>query len=79
MAPPLRCSRTAEHSKQAATDEENESATGAEAGPDPIPAEAVHITPPPEPDPTSQAAEVNPSDGVISEDPSQQEPSSGQG
>ena len=57
-------------SKQAATDEENESATGAEAGPDPIPAEAVHITPPPEPDPTSQAAEVNPSDGVISEDPS---------
>ena len=70
-------------SKQAATDEENESATGAEAGPeagpDPIPAEAVCITPPPEPDPTSQAAEVNPSDGVISEDPSQQEPSSGQG
>ena len=62
-------------SKEAATDEEDESATGAEAGPDAAHAEAARITPPPESDPASHAAEVNPSDGVASEDPSRQEPS----
>ena len=66
-------------SKNAATDEEDESATGAEAGPEPVPEEAVRITPPPEPDPTSQAAGVNPQAGVASEDLSRQEPASGQG
>ena len=65
-------------SKEAATDEEDESATFAEAGPDVDPAEAVRITPPPDPDPASHAAEVNPSDGVASEDLSQQETSTRQ-
>ena len=59
-------------SKNAATDEEDESTAGAEAGLDVAPAEVARITPPPEPDPTSHAAEVNPSDGVTSEDPSRQ-------
>ena len=62
-------------SKEAATDEEDESATGAEASPDAAHAEAARITPPPESDPASHAAEVNPSDGVASEDPTRQEPS----
>ena len=57
-------------SEDAATDEEDESATGAEAGPDAAPAEAARITPPPEPYPTGHAAGVNPSDGATSEDPS---------
>ena len=65
-------------SEDAATDEEDESTTGAEAGPDAAPAEAARITPPPEPDPTGHAAEVNPSDGVTSEDQSRQEPSTRQ-
>ena len=65
-------------SEDAATDEEDKSATGAEAGPDEAPAEGVRITPPPEPDPTGHAAEVNPSDGVASEDPSRQVPSTRQ-
>ena len=56
-------------SEDAATDEEDESATGVEA---------AGITYPPEPDPTSHAAEVNPSDGGASEDPSHQEPSTRQ-
>ena len=60
-------------SKQAATCEEGESATGAEAGPEWAPVETVHITPPPEPDPASHAAGVNPSYGGASEDPSLQE------
>ena len=63
-------------SEDAATDKEDESATGAEAGPDGAPAEVA--SPPPEPDSTGHAAEVNPSDGVTSEDPSQQEPSTRQ-
>ena len=57
-------------SKDAATDEEDESAAGAKAGPDAAPAEAARITPPPELDPTSHAVEVNPSDRVNSEGPS---------
>ena len=65
-------------SEDAATDEEDESATGAEASPGAAPAEAACITPPSEPDPTGHAAEVNPSDGVASEDPSRQVPSTRQ-
>ena len=60
-------------SEDAATDKEDKSATGAEAGPDAAPAEAACITPPPESGPTSHAAEVNPSNGVASKDPSRQE------
>ena len=62
-------------SEDAATDQEDEFAAGTEAGPNAAPAEVARITPPPEPDPTSHAAEVNPSDGVTSEDPSRQAPS----
>ena len=64
--------------EDAETDEEDESATGAEAGPDAAPAEAARIMPPPEPGPTGNAVEVNPPDGVASEDPSRQVPSSRQ-
>ena len=65
-------------SENAATDEEDESATGTEAGQDAAPVEAERITPPPEPGPTGHAAEVNPSDGVASEDLSRQVPSTRQ-
>ena len=65
-------------SEDAATDKEDESATGAEAGLDKAPAEAARITPPPEPGPTGHAAGVNPSDGVAAEDRSRQVPSTRQ-
>ena len=65
-------------SEDAATDEEDKSATGAEASPDAAPAEVARVTPPPEPDPTGHAAGVNPSDGVAWGDPSQQVPSTRQ-
>ena len=67
--------RKAKEIPRDSTDEEDESTAGAETGPDAAPAEAARITPLPEPDPTSHTAEVNPSDGVTSEDPSRQVPS----
>ena len=57
-------------SEDAATDEEDDSATGTDTGLDAAHAEAARIMPPTELDPTGHAAEVNLSDGVASEDPS---------
>ena len=65
-------------SQVAATDEEEESALGAETDPEPAADEAARITPPPEPDPVSQAAGANPQAGVVPGDPSHQVATSGQ-